>query len=83
MYCLEINNNQVIKSLVEANFGIAILSSRTVQMEVGAERLSSLKISDLALERPLNFVTRNECDLTAPARAFRSVLLASTSPPES
>ena len=83
VYCLEINNNQVIKSMVEANFGIAILSSRTVQMEVGAERLSSLKISDLALERPLNFVTRNECDLTAPARAFRSVLLASTSPPES
>ena len=76
-YRLELNNNQVIKTLVEANFGIAILSSRTVQAEITAERLSSLKVSGLVLERPLTLVSRKKQSLSPPARAFRSVLLAS------
>jgi DNA-binding transcriptional LysR family regulator len=78
-YSLELNNNQVIKTLVEANLGIAILSSRTVQAEVAAERLSALKVSGLLLERPLALVSRKKHTLSSPARAFRSVLLASSS----
>lgn len=77
-YSLELNNNQVIKTLVEANLGIAILSSRTVQAEVAAERLSALKVSGLALERPLALVSRKNHALSPPARAFRSVLLDSS-----
>lgn len=76
---LELNNNQVIKTLVEANLGIAILSWRTVKAEVLSERLSSLKVSGLALERPLTLVSRKKHTLSPPAHAFRSVLLASTS----
>ena len=79
IYSLELNNNQVIKTLVEANLGIAILSSRTVQAEIGAERLSALKVTGLVLERPLTLVSRKKQTLSPPARAFRSVLLASTS----
>lgn len=74
-YGLELNNNQVIKTLVEANLGIAVLSWRTVKAEVLSQRLSSLKVSGLALERPLALVSRKKDTLSPPARAFRSVLL--------
>lgn len=81
-YALELNNNQVIKALVEANLGVAILSSRTVAAEVSSERLSSLRVNGLVLERPLTLVSRRESTLSPSAEAFRSVLLASH-PPES
>ncbi|HTE87370.1 MAG TPA: LysR family transcriptional regulator [Terriglobales bacterium] len=75
-HSLELNNNQVIKALVEANLGIAILSWRTVEAEVLSERLSSSKVEGLALERPLTLVSRTQPTLSPPARAFRSILLA-------
>jgi DNA-binding transcriptional LysR family regulator len=78
-YGLELNNNQVIKALVEANLGIAILSWRTVETEVLAERLSFLKINGLALERHLTLVSRKSHTLSQPASAFRSVLLTAIS----
>ena len=78
-YNLELNNNQVIKTLVEANLGVAILSWRTVQAEVEAGRLSALKVRGVVLERPLALVSRKKHTLSQPARAFRSVLLASLS----
>jgi LysR family transcriptional regulator, low CO2-responsive transcriptional regulator len=76
---LELNNNQVIKALVEANLGVAILSWRTVETEVLAQRLSSLKVNGLALERPLTLVSRKSHTLSRPASAFRSVLLTAVS----
>jgi DNA-binding transcriptional LysR family regulator len=79
VYDLELNNNQVIKALVEANLGVAILSWRTVETEVLAGRLSPLKINGLALERPLTLVSRKGQTLSRPASAFRSVLLTSIS----
>jgi DNA-binding transcriptional LysR family regulator len=78
VYGLELNNNQVIKALVEANLGIAILSWRTVETEVLADRLSSLKVNGLALERPLTLVSHKSHTLSRPASAFRSVLLTTT-----
>ena len=78
-YNLELNNNQVIKTLVEANLGVAILSWRTVQAEVETGRLSALKVRGVLLERPLALVFRKKHTLSPPARAFRSVLLASLS----
>lgn len=77
---LELNDNQVIKALVEANLGIAILSRRAVRAEVQAERLSALKIDGLALERPLSLVSRKQHTLSPPARTFRAVLMRFTSP---
>jgi LysR family transcriptional regulator, low CO2-responsive transcriptional regulator len=79
VYSLELNNNQVIKTLVEANLGIAILSWRTVKAEVATERLSALKVIGVSLERPLALVSRKKHILSPPARAFRTVLLASSS----
>jgi DNA-binding transcriptional LysR family regulator len=78
-YGLELNNNQVIKALVEVNLGIAILSWRTVETEVSAGRLSSLRVTGLALERPLTLVSRKSHTLSRPASAFRSVLLTGIS----
>jgi DNA-binding transcriptional LysR family regulator len=75
VHSLELNNNQVIKALVEANLGIAILSWRTVQVEVSSERLSSLKVTGLNFERPLTLVSRTRGTLSPPARAFRAILL--------
>src|ERR1700674_525212 len=74
-HSLELNNNQVIKALVEANLGIAILSWRTVEAEVLSERLSSSKVIGLDLQRPLTLVSRTQGTLSPPARAFRSILL--------
>src|ERR1700730_2246281 len=78
-YGLELNNNQVIKALVEVNLGIAILSWRTVETEVLAGRLSSLRVSGLALERALTLVSRKSHTLSRQASAFRSVLLTGIS----
>ncbi len=75
---LELNNNEVIKALVEANLGIAILSWRTVEAEVSSERLSSSKVKGLALMRPLTLIAKTQHNLSPPARAFRSILLASS-----
>ena len=80
VHSLELNNNQVIKALVEANLGIAILSWRAVEAEVLSERLSSAKVKGLALERPLSLVFRTQRDLSPPASAFRSILLTSAGP---
>jgi DNA-binding transcriptional LysR family regulator len=79
VYGPELNNNQVIKALVEANLGVAILSSRTVEAEVSSERLSALKVNGIILERPLTLVSRKNHVLSRPAAAFRSVLFASIS----
>jgi DNA-binding transcriptional LysR family regulator len=79
VHSLELNNNQVIKALVEANLGIAILSWRTVEAEVLAERLSSARVDGISLERPLTLVSRTNGTLSPPARAFRSILLSSFS----
>ena len=76
VHSLELNNNQVIKALVEANLGIAILSWRTVEAEVLSERLSSSRVDGLRLERPLTLVSRTQGAPSPPARAFRSILLA-------
>jgi DNA-binding transcriptional LysR family regulator len=78
-YGLELNNNEVIKALVEVNLGIAILSWRTVEKEVLAGRLSFLRINGLALDRPLTLVSRKSYTLSRPAAAFRSMLLAAIS----
>jgi DNA-binding transcriptional LysR family regulator len=78
-YGLELNNNQVIKALVEADLGIAILSSRTVEAEVSSGSLTSLQVKGVTLERPLTLVSRKKSTLSAPAKVFRSVLLASAS----
>jgi DNA-binding transcriptional LysR family regulator len=77
IYSLELNNNQVIKALVEANLGIGILSKRAVQAEVAAGRLSALKVNGVLLERPLALVSRKKHTLSQPAQAFRSILLNS------
>jgi DNA-binding transcriptional LysR family regulator len=77
VHSLELNNNQVIKALVEANLGVAILSWRTVEAEVLADRLSSAKVSGLPLERPLTLVSRTQNSLSQAARAFRSILFTS------
>ena len=81
VHSLELNNNQVIKALVEANLGIAILSWRTVEAEVLSERLSSAKVQGLALERPLTLVSRTHRPLSPPASAFRTILLGTASHP--
>jgi DNA-binding transcriptional LysR family regulator len=72
---LELNNNQVIKALVEANLGVAILSWRTVEAEVSADRLSSAKVTGLSLQRPLTLVSRTQKALSPAARVFRAILL--------
>ena len=69
-------------SYIASIYARQILDSRgnpTVEAEVLSQRLTSLKVNGVALERPLTLVSRKNHILSRPAAAFRSVLLASIS----
>jgi DNA-binding transcriptional LysR family regulator len=72
----ELNNNEVIKSLVAAGIGVAILSTRAVAEDIQAGRLCALKLKDVDLSRPIRVVVRRSQSLTPAAETFRSLLLS-------
>lgn len=75
-YGPELNNNEVIKSMVVAGVGIGILSTRVVGQDVRAGRLRAAKLQGVELWRPIQVVVRRSQVLTATAKTFRSLLLS-------
>jgi DNA-binding transcriptional LysR family regulator len=82
-YGPELNNNEVIKSLVAAGVGIAILSTRAVAEDVRAERLCAVKLDGRDLSRPIRVVAKKAQALTPAAKIFRTLLLSFTAPANS
>lgn len=79
-YGSELNNNEVIKSLVAAGVGIAILSTRAVAEDVRAGRLHAAKLDGVDLSRPIRLVSKKARILTAAAKTFHSLLRTFTAP---
>jgi DNA-binding transcriptional LysR family regulator len=75
-YGPELNNNEVIKSLVAAGVGVGMLSSRAVADDVRDGRLRALALEGVDLSRPIRVVVRRGQSLTRAAEIFRSSLLA-------
>jgi DNA-binding transcriptional LysR family regulator len=75
-YGPELNNNEVIKSLVVAGVGTAILSTRVVGEDVRAGRLRVVKLEGKDLWRPIRVVVKRSQVLTNAADLFRTQLLA-------
>jgi DNA-binding transcriptional LysR family regulator len=75
-YGPELNNNGVIKSMVVADVGIAILSTRVVGPDVRSGRLRAVKLQGVELWRPIRVVVKGSQVLTGTAEIFRSLLLS-------
>jgi DNA-binding transcriptional LysR family regulator len=75
-YGPELNNNEVIKSMVVAGVGAAILSTRVVGEDVRAGRLQALKLEGEDLWRPIRVTVKKSQALTSAADLFRTQLLA-------
>lgn len=75
-YGPELNNNEVIKSMVVAGVGLAILSTRVVDPDVRSGRLRAVKLQGVELWRPIRIVVKRSQILTATAEIFRSLLLS-------
>jgi DNA-binding transcriptional LysR family regulator len=75
-YGPELNNNEVIKSMVVAGVGIAILPTRVVDQDIQSGRLKAVTLEGAELSRPIRVVVRRSQDLTTTAEIFRSILLS-------
>jgi len=67
---VELPSLEAIKRLVEANAGIALVPKLTAMSEIAAGRVAALSVSELRLERRLNFVYRKNAVLSYAAREF-------------
>lgn len=67
---MELNSTQSIKEAVMAGLGVSILSELTIQEECRLKRLSTLRIKNCRLERPLNVITNVNARLTSEERWF-------------
>ncbi|WP_163580922.1 LysR family transcriptional regulator [Gracilibacillus saliphilus] len=67
---MDLGSTQAIKSAVEANLGVSIVSSLTVKRELELGLLCETKIKDVAFKRNLWLVTRKQRFSKNSARAF-------------
>jgi DNA-binding transcriptional LysR family regulator len=74
-YGPEVNNNEVIKSLVASGVGFAILSSLAVAEDVRARRLFAAKLKGIDLCRPIRLIARRGQPLTPVAKTFQGLLV--------
>ncbi|MGI6003955.1 MAG: LysR substrate-binding domain-containing protein [Christensenellales bacterium] len=57
---LEVDNNNIIKELVEANFGVSIISKNACATEVRQKRFTVLPIENLSIIREVHIVYNQE-----------------------
>jgi DNA-binding transcriptional LysR family regulator len=67
---MELGSNEAIKEAVAQGAGVAVLSSRVVQKEVGQGTLHQLKLKGLTLDREFYFVRDGKRALPATAQLF-------------
>jgi DNA-binding transcriptional LysR family regulator len=70
----ELGSNEAIKEAVLHGLGVAVLSEQVVRQELQTERLHSLKVTDLPLERQVCAVWDRRRVLPIPARLFLDFL---------
>ncbi|MGI6227844.1 MAG: LysR substrate-binding domain-containing protein, partial [Peptococcales bacterium] len=67
---MELGSTEAVKSAVEANLGISILSKRTVQKELQFKTLKALKIEDIVIMRKFYVITNPKKYLSPPMEHF-------------
>ena len=67
---MEVENNEVVKRMVEAGLGVSILSRLVIQQELERGSLVAVPVNDAAFVRGLRLVTRRGKHLTRPVREF-------------
>lgn len=67
---IELNGCESVKRAVMAGLGVAVVSSRSVELEVRCGELLSLPVADLSLRRDLSIVTHKDVRPSAAVLAF-------------
>jgi DNA-binding transcriptional LysR family regulator len=67
---------EAVKKAVEADLGVAFVSSYAVEDELATGRLRALEVEGLAIVRPIVMVYRSERYFTPAAQRFRAFVLA-------
>jgi DNA-binding transcriptional LysR family regulator len=73
-YAMELDNVETIKRSVEAGLGVSLLPAPTLVSEVRARTLVAQPPVEGPFRRPIGVIHRRTRELSAPARAFLSLL---------
>jgi DNA-binding transcriptional LysR family regulator len=73
---LELDSNEAVKAAVVAGLGVAVVSRRALQADVGAGRLAALTVEGLSLSRDLFIVRVRRRVLPTPAHLFMRIATA-------
>lgn len=65
-----LENQEAIKEAVKVDLGVAVISSRAVQEEVGAGLMKGYRLPGLAVERNFYLIYRNNCIFSPLYQAF-------------
>jgi DNA-binding transcriptional LysR family regulator len=71
---IEVASNEVIKHMVQAGLGLAMVSETTIQSELASRTLVTLPIPELVIERRFSLLQVVKRPLSASGRAFLSLL---------
>jgi DNA-binding transcriptional LysR family regulator len=71
---MSLGSTEAIKRAVAAGVGVAIVSSLTVGLELQIGRLIKLPVSDLSIQRALNWIVLRDSHPSHAVRAFRKLL---------
>lgn len=72
---LEMSSNEAIKHAVSAGFGLGIVSTHTIELELLNNHLVKLNVEGFPLRRHWHLVTRKGKSMSPVAEAFREFLL--------
>lgn len=73
-YAMELDNVETIKRSVEAGLGVSLLPAPTLASEIRARTLVARPPVEGPFRRPIGVIRRRTRELSAPARAFLSLL---------
>jgi DNA-binding transcriptional LysR family regulator len=74
---MELDNVETIKRSVEAGLGVSLLPAPTLVSEVRARTLVARPPVEGPFRRPIGVIHRRTRELSAPARAFLTLLTSS------
>jgi len=73
-HTLEMNSTEAIKGTVASSFVLAFVSLHSAEHQIALDKLRVLKLSDLSVTRPLNYLTLKNRPLSLAARAFEKFI---------
>lgn len=77
-HTLEMNSTAAIKQTVASGQALALVSLHSAADQIALGKLRVLRLSDLVITRPLNYLTLKKRPLSVAARAFEKYISAAT-----